>query len=89
MALGARRIDVLRLVVGFALKVAAVGLVIGLTLAALLTRALSSALFGVVKVDLATFAAFTFLLAVVAALAAYMPARWAMTIDPMVALRYE
>lgn len=89
MALGARRVDVLRLVVGFAMKIAIVGLVIGLTLSALLTSALSSALFGVVKVDLATFAVFTLLLATVAATAAYLPARWAMRVDPMVALRYE
>jgi putative ABC transport system permease protein len=89
MALGARRVDVLRLVVGFAMKMAAVGLVIGLVLAALLTRALSSALFGVVQTDIATFALLTLLLAAVAAMAAYLPARWAMNVDPMVALRYE
>ncbi|MBZ5679130.1 MAG: ABC transporter permease [Acidobacteriia bacterium] len=89
IALGARHIDVLRLVVGFAMKMAAVGLGIGLVLAALLTRALSSALFGVVQTDVTTFALLTFLLATVAAMAAYLPARWAMKVDPMVALRYE
>ena len=89
IALGARRVDVLQLVVGFAMKMAAVGIAIGLTLAALLTRALSSALFGVVQTDVATFAALTFLLAAVAAIAAYLPARWATKVDPMVALRYE
>jgi predicted permease len=89
MALGARRVDVLRLVLGFAMKMAGVGLVIGLSLATLLTRALSSALFGVVQTDLVTFALLTFLLAAVAAMAAYMPARWAMKVDPMVALRYQ
>jgi putative ABC transport system permease protein len=89
MALGARRVDVLRLVVGFAMKMAAVGLVIGLSLATLLTRALASALFGVVESDIATFALLTLLLAAVAAMAAYLPARWAMQVDPMVALRYE
>jgi len=89
IALGVRRLDVLRLVVGFAMKMAAVGLVIGLTLAALLTRALSSALFGVVQTDVVTFAILTFLLAAVAGLAAYLPARWATKVDPMVALRYE
>jgi len=71
MALGARRVDVLRLVVGFAMKVTVVGLLIGLSLATLLTRALSSALFGVVQTDFATFALLTFLLAAVAATAAY------------------
>ncbi len=89
VALGARRSDVLRLVVGGALKMATIGLGVGLVLALLLTRALSTALFGVVQIDIVTFAVLTFLLALVAALAAYIPARWAMNVDPMVALRYE
>jgi putative ABC transport system permease protein len=89
VALGARRSDVLRLVVGGALKMATIGLSIGFVLALLLTRALSSALFGVVQIDIVTFAVLTSLLALVAALAAYIPARWAMNVDPMVALRYE
>jgi putative ABC transport system permease protein len=89
VALGARRFDMLRLVVGGAMKMAAIGLGIGLVLALLLTRALSSLLFGVVQIDIATFALLTLLLAFVAALAAYIPARWAMKVDPMVALRYE
>ena len=89
MALGARRFDMLRLVVGGAMKMAAIGLGIGLVLALLLTRALSSLLFGVVQIDIVTFALLTSLLAFVAALAAYIPARWAMKVDPMVALRYE
>ena len=89
VALGARRSDVLRLVVGGALKMATIGLSIGFVLALLLTRALSSALFGVVQIDIVTFVALTSVLALVAALAAYIPARWAMNVDPMVALRYE
>jgi len=89
VALGARRFDMLRLVVGGAMKMAAIGLGIGLVLALLLTRALSSVLFGVVQIDIVTFALLTSLLALVAALAAYIPARWAMKVDPMVALRYE
>jgi predicted permease len=89
VALGARRFDMLRLVVGGAMKMAAIGLGIGLALALLLTRALSSLLFGVVQIDIVTFALLTLLLALVAALAAYIPARWAMKVDPMVALRYE
>jgi hypothetical protein len=72
-----------------AMKMAAVGMLIGLSLAALLTRALSSTLFGVVQTDVATFALLTHLLSAVAATAAYMSARWAMKVDPMVALRYE
>ncbi len=89
VALGARRFDMLRLVVGGAMKMAAIGLGIGLVLALLLTRALSSLLFGVVQIDIVTFVLLTSLLALVAALAAYIPARWAMKVDPMVALRYE
>ncbi len=89
MALGARRFDVLRLVVGGALKMAAIGLSIGLVLALLLTRALSSALFGVMQIDTVTIRFAHVSLAFVAALAAYIPARWATDVDPMVALRYE
>jgi putative ABC transport system permease protein len=89
MALGAQRGDVLRLVVGYAIKLAIVGLAIGVPFALALTRALSSVLFGVVRIDTPVFALFTLLLALVAALAAYIPARRATQVDPMVALRYE
>ena len=89
VALGARRFDVLRLVVGGAMKTAAIGLGIGLALAVLLTRAVSSALFGVVQFDTITIALLTLALASVAALAAYVPALRAAKVDPMVALRYE
>ena len=67
VALGARRSDVLRLVVGAALRMAAIGLGIGLVLAVLLTRALSSALFGVVRIDAVTISVLTLVLASVAA----------------------
>ncbi len=78
VALGARRFDVLRLVVGGALKMAAIGLSIGLVLALLLTRALSSALFGVIQIDTVTIALLTLALSLVAVLAAYIPrdGRW-------------
>jgi putative ABC transport system permease protein len=89
MALGAQRGDVLRLVVGYAIKLAIVGLAIGVPVALALTRALSSVLFGVVRIDAPVFALFTLLLALVAALAAYIPARRATKVHPMVALRYE
>jgi putative ABC transport system permease protein len=89
VALGARRVDVLRLVVGGALRTATIGLGIGLTLAILLTRAVSSLLFGVVQFDVITITLLTLALASVAAVAAYVPARRAAKVDPMVALRYE
>lgn len=89
MALGARRIDVLRLVLASAAKMASAGLAIGLCISFLLARALSSALFGVVQMDTSSFVVLTALLALVAALAAYFPARWATTVDPMVALHYN
>jgi putative ABC transport system permease protein len=89
MALGARRIDVLRLVVTSAIKMAIAGLTIGICVALLLTHALSSVLFGVIRIDARVFALLTFVLATVAAVAAYVPARWATKVDPMQALRYE
>jgi ABC-type antimicrobial peptide transport system permease subunit len=71
------------------MKTAAIGLGIGLALAVLLTRAVSSALFGVVQFDTITIALLTLALASVAGLAAYVPALRAAKVDPMVALRYE
>ncbi len=89
MALGAQRGEVLRLVVGYAIKLTIIGLAIGVPVALALTGALSSVLFGVVRIDTPVFALFAFLLALVAALAAYIPARRATKVDPRVALRYE
>jgi putative ABC transport system permease protein len=89
MALGAQHGVVLRMVVGRALILALIGLAIGVPAALALTRALSNVLLGVIQVDAAIFVAFALLLALVATLAAYIPARRAMKVDPMVALRYE
>ena len=89
MALGAQRFDVLKLVVSSALKMGGIGLAIGLGVAALMARALSSALFGVVEIDVAVFAGLTLVLIGVAGIAAYIPARWATRVDPMQALHYE
>ncbi|MGA3168958.1 MAG: ABC transporter permease [Terriglobia bacterium] len=89
MTLGAQSTDVLQLVVGRALKLTAAGLAIGVPAAWALTRALSSVLLGVIQIDAPVFAGFTLLLALTAGLAAYIPARWATKVDPIVALRYE
>ncbi|HEY6290810.1 MAG TPA: ABC transporter permease [Terriglobia bacterium] len=89
MALGAQRKDTLKLVLGYALKLSVAGLAIGVPCALVLTRALSSLLFGVIRIDPLIFAGFTVLLALIGALAAYVPARWATRVDPMEALRYE
>ena len=88
MALGAQQRDVLKMVVGQALKLAIVGLAIGVPAALALSRALASLLM-VIQLDTPVFVGLTLLLVFVAAFAAYIPARWATRIDPMVALRYE
>ncbi len=82
MALGAQHPDVLRMVVGRALTLALIGLAIGVPAALALTRALSSVLLGVIQVDTPIFVAFALLLALVATLAAYIPARRAMRSIP-------
>lgn len=89
MAMGARRVDVLRLVVTSATRMASAGLAIGICISLLLTRALSSLLFGMFRMDAMVFVLLTFVLAAVSAGAAFIPARWATKVDPMVALRYE
>jgi putative ABC transport system permease protein len=89
IALGAQRRDVLRLVVGDGAKLAFAGIVIGVLGALALTRLMINLLFEVKPTDPATFAAVAILLSVVALLACYIPARRAMKVDPMVALRYE
>jgi putative ABC transport system permease protein len=89
LALGARPHDVFRLILGQSLKLAALGLAIGLPAALALGRLMAGALFGVVALDPLTFVGFTMLLTGVALLAGYLPARRAMKVDPMVALRCE
>ena len=89
MALGARKIDILRTVVGQGLKLTVFGVAVGLGGALLLTRVISSFLYGVTRTDPMTFACVPLILAGVALLASYIPARRAAKIDPMVALRYE
>jgi ABC-type lipoprotein release transport system permease subunit len=89
MALGASAHDVLRLVLGRGLLLAALGLVIGLAGAIAATRSLHSLLFGVKEGDPLTYVAVAGILGVVALAACYLPARRAMRLDPVVALRQE
>jgi putative ABC transport system permease protein len=89
MALGAQRGDVLKLAVGQGLKLVSTGVVIGLGTAFLLTRVMSSLLFGVSATDPITFITISLVLIGVAVLAIFIPARRAARVDPIVALRYE
>jgi predicted permease len=89
MALGADRTNVLALICKQGLMLAGIGLAAGLVLAFAGTRLLSKILFGVSPTDPLTFASIAVLLAAVALLACYIPARRATRVDPMVALRYE
>ncbi|HXI60893.1 MAG TPA: FtsX-like permease family protein, partial [Polyangia bacterium] len=89
IALGGRVRDVLRLVMGQALVLVALGVVVGVGGALAVTRLLNNFLFGVGTADLPTLAGTVVLLTVVALLATLLPARRAAKVDPMVALRYE
>ncbi|MGH9747208.1 MAG: ABC transporter permease [Candidatus Acidiferrales bacterium] len=89
IALGAQRADVLRLVLGEGVKMAALGVAIGIVAALALTQLMSKMVFGVSTTDPLTFAGVAVLLVGVALFACYIPARRAMRVDPMVALRYE
>jgi ABC-type antimicrobial peptide transport system permease subunit len=89
MALGAKEKDVLRLVLGEGLFVIAVGLALGLLLAAAATRVIADLLYGVGATDPVTFVGVPLLLGFIALGASYIPARRATKVDPLVALRYE
>ena len=89
VALGASPRTVLAMILGQGMRTIAIGLLIGLAGSLVLTRAMSSMLFGITAADPFTFAGVVLLLSAAALLACYIPARRAAKVDPMVALRYE
>jgi ABC-type antimicrobial peptide transport system permease subunit len=89
MTLGAQRADILRMVLGQGGRIAVAGIVTGMVAAFGLTRLMSALLFSVSAGDPATSAAVAGLLVLVAIFACYIPARRAIRVDPMIALRYE
>ena len=89
MALGASQSGILGMVVRQGMELAAAGIVLGLLGAVALTRVMSTLLFGVTATDVVTFAVVPLMLAFVAAIACYLPARRATYVDPVIALRDE
>jgi putative ABC transport system permease protein len=89
VALGAGRTDMMRLVIGQGMVLAGAGIALGLAGAFFATRLLASLLWGVTATHLPTYAAMAGLIAAVALLACYIPARRATSVDPIIALRYD
>ena len=89
MALGAQRVDMLRMIFRQSFTLVLAGVAVGVVASAGLTRLLSTMLYGVQATDVVTYGGVIGLLIAAAALASYIPARRAMKVDPMVALRYE
>jgi putative ABC transport system permease protein len=89
IAMGAQPGDVLRLILGFGAKLALIGVVIGMAASLALTQLMKTMLFGVTATDPGTLAAVSVTLVAVTLLACYIPARRAMSVDPVIALRSE
>jgi putative ABC transport system permease protein len=89
MALGARAVDVFRIVLRQGFGLIACGVVLGLAVSLAVTRLLASFLYGIRATDPITFAAIPIILAIVAGIACYIPARRATKVDPLIALKYE
>jgi putative ABC transport system permease protein len=89
LALGANPRDLMKLILGQALKLTGIGLAVALPVSFAISRAMASLIFGVVREDFTIVAGFTVLLLAVALAAGYLPARRAIRVDPMVSLRYE
>jgi predicted permease len=89
LALGAHPRDLMKLVLGQALKLTGIGLAIAVPISFAVSRIMATLIFGIVSADFAVVAGFTFLLVAVALVAGYFPARRATRVDPLIALRYE
>jgi len=89
MAVGARPLDVFKMILGHGMKLALIGVGIGLVGAFLLTRLMATMLFGVEPTDATTYGAISILLIAIALLACYLPGRRATKVEPTISLRYE
>jgi len=89
MALGARQLDILTLVVRHGMWLSILGIAVGVAAALLLTRIMTSSLYGISASDPLTYVGISALLALIALLACLIPARRALKVDPIIALRYE
>jgi putative ABC transport system permease protein len=89
MAIGARPLDVFKMIIGNGMKLALLGVAIGLVGAFVLTRFMATMLFGVAPTDALTFGGISVLLIAVALLACYLPGRRATKVEPTISLRYE
>jgi putative ABC transport system permease protein len=89
MALGAQKIDALKLIIGQGMRLASIGIIIGLAGSLALTRFIKTLLFEVKASDPLTYASIALLIVAVSTLACYLPARRAAEVDPLAALKYE